>query len=479
MTATVFSTPRRASARSGARLSADESAALGRAARKAVPRASHADWAPAADRRPVLDIILAEEEGRLEELLPLRHGRMLASPFAFYRAAAAVMAADLHGTPDSGLRTQLCGDAHVSNFGGFASPERALVFDLNDFDETAAGPWEWDVKRLAASVAIAGRARGIEAADRARIVQSTVRAYRMAMRDFAAMRTIDVWYARIDAATLVEGARGRVSERERKEFKRKLESRHDKDHLRALTKLTETVDGRLRIASRPPLLVPIEELASEAVGGVAEAAMRKLLALYKRSLKSDRRHLLAGYEYAHLARKVVGVGSVGTRAWVVMLTGRDDNDPLFLQVKEAGRSALEPYTGKDPAPNHGQRVVQGQWLMQAASDIFLGWLRTPGIDGVERDFYVRQLWDWKTSADLETIAPDRLEIYGELCGRTLARAHARAGDRVAIASYLGGGDVFDRALATFAESYADCNDRDHAALTEAVRAGAIAIESEP
>jgi uncharacterized protein (DUF2252 family) len=474
MTATRVDTPQRAHAR----LSADERAALGRAARKAEPRAAHAEWAPPEGRRPVLDIIRGEETGRIEELLPLRHGRMLASPFAFYRAAAAVMAADLAGSPDSGLRTQLCGDAHVSNFGGFASPERAFVFDLNDFDETTAGPWEWDVKRLAASVAIAGRERGFDDAVRERIVRSTVRAYRLAMREFAAMRTLDVWYARIDAAMLLEGARGRVSEKERKAFKRKLQARQDKDHLRALAKLTETVDGRLRIVNRPPLIVPIEELTPLAAGGLDEVAMRRLLAIYKRSLKSDRRRLLDGYEYAHLARKVVGVGSVGTRAWMVLLTGRDERDPLFLQVKEAGPSALEAFTGKDPAANHGQRVVQGQWLMQAASDIFLGWLRTPGIDDVERDFYVRQLWDWKTSVDLESISPERLEVYSELCGWTLARAHARSGDRIAIAAYLGGGDAFDRALATFAETYADCNERDHATLAEAARAGTIAVETE-
>jgi uncharacterized protein (DUF2252 family) len=459
-----------------AHLSLQQRVALGKEARKRAPRSSHADWAPRADRQAPVDLLTAQEIGRLPELLPVRHARMLASPFAFYRGAAAVMAADLDGTPDSGLRTQVCGDAHLSNFGGFASPDRELVFDINDFDETSPGPWEWDVKRLAASIAIVGRQLALSADERRAVVASSVREYREAMRRFAAMGNLAVWYARLDAARLLAAAPRDTPARARKNLTREVSKAQGKDHLRAVSKLTERVDGELRIVSKPPLIIPIEELA-DVDRELIVAEMRVLLSKYKRTLKSDRRELMDRYRYVHMARKVVGVGSVGTRAWVVLLLGRDADDPLFMQVKEAGPSVLAPYVGRDPAPNQGQRVVQGQWLMQATSDILLGWLRTVGIDQEQRDFYVRQLWDWKTSADVERMTRERLTIYGEMCGWTLARAHARGGDRVAIGAYLGSGPTFDRALAEFAERYADQNERDYAALAEAAETGRIAVEA--
>jgi uncharacterized protein (DUF2252 family) len=457
--------------------SLQERDALGKEARKRAPRSSHADWAPRADRQAPVDILAAQEVGRLPELLPVRHARMLASPFAFYRGAAAVMAADLDGTPDSGLRTQVCGDAHLSNFGGFASPDRELVFDINDFDETSPGPWEWDVKRLAASIAIVGRQLELSADERRAVVASSVRDYREAMRRFAAMGNLAVWYARLDAARLLAAAPRDTPGRARKDLTREVSKAQGKDHLRAVSKLTERVDGELRIVSKPPLIIPIEELAGDVDRERIVGEMRVLLSKYRRTLKSDRRELMDRYRYVHMARKVVGVGSVGTRAWVVLLLGRDADDPLFMQVKEAGPSVLAPYVGRDPAPNQGQRVVQGQWLMQATSDILLGWLRTVGIDQEQRDFYVRQLWDWKTSADVERMTRERLTIYGGMCGWTLARAHARSGDRVAIGAYLGSGPTFDSALAEFAERYADQNERDYAALAKAAETGRIAVEA--
>jgi uncharacterized protein (DUF2252 family) len=458
--------------------SVQERVARGKEARKRAPRSSHADWAPRADRKSAVDMLLAQEVGRLPELLPVRHARMLVSPFAFYRGAAAVMAADLDGTPDSGLRVQACGDAHLSNFGGFASPDRALVFDINDFDETSPGPWEWDVKRLAASIAIVGRQLGLSGAERRTAVAASARSYREAMRGFAAMGNLAVWYARLDTDRLRAAASRDASARAEKTLTRAVKKAQSKDSVRAVSKLTERVDGRLRIVSRPPLIVPVEELAGDVDRDALVAEMQALLGKYKRTLKSDRRHLIDRYRYVHMARKVVGVGSVGTRAWVVLLAGRDDDDPLFMQVKEAGPSVLAPYTGRDPAPNQGQRVVQGQWLMQATSDILLGWLRAVGIDQEQRDFYVRQLWDWKTSADVERMTQDGLTLYGEMCGWTLARAHARSGDRVAIGAYLGSAPTFDRAVAEFAEAYADQNERDYAAVAEAADSGRIAVEAE-
>ena len=409
----------------------------------------------------------------MRELVPVRYGRMLVSPFTFFRGAAAVMAGDLAQTPQSGIPVQLCGDAHLSNFGGFASPERALVFDINDFDETLPGPWEWDVKRLAASVEVAGRDLGFRDAARRAAVLATVRSYREAMRRFASMRSLDVWYARMDAAGILESVGHRVDREAKRAFASRVEKAHAKDSLRALAKLTHVVDGRQRIVSDPPLITPVEELAPGSDGTAVEDEIRKMLRTYRTSLAADRQRLLDGFRYEHMARKVVGVGSVGTRAWIVLLLGRDDQDPLFLQVKEAQRSVLEPFAGAAREKNQGQRVVEGQRLMQASSDILLGWLRVKGVDGAQRDFYVRQLWDRKLSADLESMRPSVAAAHGHLCGWTLARAHARSGDRIAIASYLGSGDAFDRALAEFAAAYADQNERDFRALTGAVESGAI------
>lgn len=454
-------------------MNVSERAAAGRTARSEARRSAHGGWQPAESREDPLAILERQAKTRVAELVPIRYGRMAASPFAFFRGAAAVMAADLAGTPDSGLRVQACGDAHLSNFGAYAAPDRRLVFDLNDFDESLPGPWEWDVKRLAASFAIAAREGGHKRKQREALVQRTVGAYRDAMREYAGMRNLEVWYARFD----VEAALGGIEEEDPSEVARVrkgVAKARAKDSLRALQKLTETVDGELRFRHEPPLLVPGEEL----VGGAAEAdalaeTLQGVLRDYRETLPADRQHLLDGYRFDRIARKVVGVGSVGTRAWVVMLIGADESDPLFLQAKEAEASVLEPYAGASRYRNHGRRVVEGQRLMQAASDIFLGWCPAVGLDGKKRDFYVRQLWDWKRSAEVERLTPRGFEVYAEICGRTLARAHARSGDRVAIAAYLGGGDSFDRAIASFSEAYAEQNLRDHEALIEAIDAGRL------
>ena len=453
--------------------SVEERTTRGKTARSNVPRSSHAAWDPSRERRPPEDVLLEQAADRVPELVPIRHGRMLTSPFAFFRGAAALMAADLTATPQSGLTVQLCGDAHLSNFGGFAAPDRELVFDINDFDETARGPWEWDVKRLAASIAIAGRELGLDPAARRGAVEAAVRSYREAMRQFATLRNLELWYARLDVARILSHTSDRVTRKERSAFKQRVAGARAKDHLRALTKLTQRVDGSPRIVSRPPLIVPVEELFP---GASVEEQVRDLIRAYRRSLPVDRRHLLEDYRYTHMARRVGGVGSVGTRTWIVLLIGRDGDDPLFLQVKQAGPSVLERYAGRGAAPNHGRRVVQGQRLMQVDGDIFLGWLRAAWADDTPRDYHVRQLWDWKLGAEVELMSPARLTVYGTLCGWTLARAHARSGDRVAIAAYLGSGTAFDRAIGAFAEVYADQTERDHAALERAVRDGRIAAE---
>ncbi|MEU4264591.1 DUF2252 domain-containing protein [Streptomyces sp. NPDC025273] len=450
-----------------------ERAALGRAARRRTPRSSHAMFEPAADRPDPLDILRAQSAARVPELVPIRYGRMTESPFRFYRGAAAVMASDLAGTPVTGIRAQLCGDAHLLNFRLLASPERNLLFDINDFDETLPGPWEWDVKRLAASFVIAGRANGFSDGERAGIVRATTRAYREAMIRFAGMRNLDVWYTRIDADLLHAVAAEKLAARGRKRLARATAKARTRDSLRAFDKLTEMAGGQLRIAADPPLLVPLADLLPDAERGALEKRVNALLRRYGRSLPQDRRALLADFRPADMARKVVGVGSVGTRCWIVLLLGRDGADPLFLQAKEADTSVLAPYAGPSLYRNQGERVVAGQRMMQAAGDIFLGWERVDGIDGRRRDFYVRQLRDWKGIAEPEMMVPRGMRAFGELCGTTLARAHARSGDRIAIAAYLGRGDVFDRALETFAERYADRNERDHRALTEAVAAGRL------
>ncbi len=458
--------------------SVEERAAAGKAARSGVPRSSHGPWEPAPDRPDPVDILERQSSTRVPELVPIRYGRMLTSPFAFYRGTAAVMAADLAPTPRSGLQAQLCGDAHLSNFGAFAAPDRRLVFDLNDFDETLPGPWEWDVKRLGASFALAGRERGFSPKQRRSVLRGTARAYRDAMRDFASMCNLDVWYARFDIESALAEIRKEAPRKDMKRVQRNIAKAQTKDNIKAMDRLTHRVEGELQIVSDPPLIVPIEELVGSGIGREAiEGPILELLRTYRDTLADDRRHLLDSYRYLHLARKVVGVGSVGTRAWIVLLTGRDDQDPLFLQCKEAEESVLEPYSGKSAYENHGERVVQGQRLMQAASDIFLGWLPATGIDGKKRDFYLRQLWDWKRSVDVESMSPYALAIYGQMCGWTLARAHARSGDRIAIGAYLGSGDGFDRAIAEFSELYADQAESDYGALAEAVRSGRLQAET--
>ncbi len=454
----------------------EQRVALGRAARSAVPRSSHGAWAPAADRPDPVDLLRQQAVTRVPELVPIRHARMLASPFAFYRGAALVMATDLASTPSSGIRVQCCGDAHLANFGGFAAPDRTLVFDVNDFDETLPGPWEWDVKRLAASFDIAARSREFDDKTRARIVRETARAYRDAMREYAGMRNLDLWYLRLDEAAVMEKWRDKVTPAVMKRFQKNVAKSRTRDSLGAFAKLTGVVDGQVKIVSNPPLVVPLGELLPE----VAAAELRDLLHEwfrgYRRTLQADRRQILESFELVDFARKVVGVGSVGTRSWIALLLGRDGGDPLFLQIKEAEASVLEPYVGKAAYAHHGRRVVEGQRLMQAASDIFLGWDRATGLDGTPRDFYVRQLWDGKMSADVDTMNPEVLGTYAEICGSTLARGHARSGDRIAIASYLGTGDAFDRAIAEFAAAYADQNQRDYEAVAAAAKAGVIPVD---
>ncbi len=451
----------------------DERRARGKVARRVSPRTNHAAWtAPAG--RDAIAVLEAQAPTRVAELVPIRYGRMAANPFAFYRGAAAIMAADIAAsTPRTHLDVQLCGDAHLANFGGFASPERSFVFDINDFDETHRGPFEWDLKRLAASIEIAARSRGFDAAIARTAVLKSVRHYRESMRTFASMRNLDLWYVRLD----VDGIRARwgsdLGAKAMKTFERGVVKAESKDRLKAMAKLTTLVDGELRFLSDPPLLVPVEELFAELDPAAVHAGIQTAYHGYRRSLAGDRRHLLEGYRMVDLARKVVGVGSVGTRAWVLLLVGRDEGDPLFLQVKEAEASVLEPFSTKSGFANHGQRVVEGQRLMQAASDIFLGWQRTDGVDGRPHDYYMRQLWDWKASVNLEVIAPEILGIYAEMCAWTLARAHARSGDPIAISSYLGASDTFDNAIAEFAVAYADQNDRDHRALTDSITAGRI------
>ena len=452
-----------------------ERAAAGKAARSGARRTSHGEWEPAKGRTDPLEILEAQATSRVPELVPIRYGRMAVSPFTFFRGAAAVMAADLAPTPVSGIAVQACGDAHLTNFGGFAAPDRTLVFDVNDFDETLPGPWEWDLKRLTASFEIAARQNGFDRKRRRAAVLAAVGEYRQAMRRFAGMTNLEIWYSRLDADRLLEVLREHVPASVKKVEKGVAKAR-GKDNLRALDRLTHRVDGELRIVSDPPLLVPAEELLEGNAREEFEAVILQVLDSYRSTVQGDRRSLLGSYRFRHMARKVVGVGSVGTRAWIVLLTGRDDLDPLFLQAKEAQSSVLEPYVGASRFDNHGQRVVEGQRLMQAASDIFLGWCPARGIDGLERDFYVRQLWDWKRSVDPETLSPEGLAGYGRLCGGTLARAHARSGDPIAIGAYLGSSATFDEASADFAALYADQNEKDHEALLAAISSGRIAAE---
>jgi uncharacterized protein (DUF2252 family) len=454
-----------------------ERAATGKAARAIAPRTAHGEWAPAADRPDPVELLEEQAASRVQELVPIRYGRMLVSPFTFFRGAAYPMAADLAGAPRTGLEVQLCGDAHLSNFGAFAGPDRRLMFSINDFDETLPGPFEWDVKRLAASFAVAGRDRGFDAEQRQTINVMVTRAYREAIRSFAGMSNLDLWYSRIDVDEIAAFVSQHAGGKQRKVFERNVAKAQSKDSMKAFTKLTEVVDGERRIAGDPPLIVPIEEVASSLEPAELEEFLRGVIRSYRRTLSPDRRRLLERYRYAHAARKVVGVGSVGARAWIVLMLGRDESDPLFLQLKEAQASVLEPFLGKSTFNHHGQRVVEGQRLTQAASDIMLGWIRLDDVDGFSRDFYMRQLWDGKGSAIVETMNPKVMTFYAQLCGHTLAKAHARSGDAIAIASYLGGGDSFDRALASFAEAYADQNERDYDALQAAVASDRVAAEA--
>jgi uncharacterized protein (DUF2252 family) len=445
----------------------------GKAARAAVPRTTHGEWTPPAGRRDPIELLQEQAADRVQELLPIRYGRMLNSAFAFYRGAAYLMAADLAGEPRTGLDVQLCGDAHLSNFGAFAAPDRRLIFTLNDFDETLAGPFEWDLKRLVASFAVAGRDRGFDAKQRQKVNMTVTRSYREAMHGFAAMGTLELWYARIELDEIALMGAAHVTSKQQKRFEKNLDKTRSKDSMRAFAKLTTVVDGRARFVSEPPLLTPVEELVGSDRRAELDAYVRKVLSGYGRTLPSDRRRLLGRFRYADAARKVVGVGSVGTRAWVLLLLGRDGGDPLILQFKEAQASVREPFLGRSEFDHHGRRVVEGQRLMQAASDILLGWVRTPDFEGVARDFYVRQLWDSKGSALVEQMEPNIMALYAQLCGRALAKAHARSGDSIAIAAYLGKSTRLDRALSDFAEAYADQNERDHRALAEAVASGRI------
>ena len=455
-------------------LSLRERGARGKAERAEVPRSVHGEWVAPSARRDPVELLEEQAASRVPELVPIRYGRMLVSPFTFYRGAAYLMAADLAGSQRTGLRVQLCGDAHLSNFGAFAAPDRRLVFDVNDFDETLPGPFEWDLKRLVASFAVAGRDLGFPRKERRGVNLAVTRAYREAMRELASMKTFDLWYSRVDAEALLAQFQSAASAKRRKVMEKNLAKTRAKDSLRAFSKLTTIVDGEPRIVSDPPLIVPVEDLAE---GRDVEEFARSVNRGYRRTLQGDRKRLLERFRYVHAARKVVGVGSVGTRAWIMLMVGRDNDDPLFLQLKEAQPSVLEPFLGKSQYANHGQRVVEGQRLMQAASDIMLGWHRVTGLDGVKRDFYFRQLWDNKGSAIIDGMKPRELAAYAEICGQTLARGHARSGDAVTISAYLGSSDALDQALSDFAELYADQNELDYAALSTAVKTGRVKAQT--
>lgn len=453
-----------------------ERASAGRGARAKVPRSVHGEWQPARDRADPVGLLEEQGSSRVQELVPLRYGRMLVDPFTFYRGSAYVMAADLASAPHTDLTVQLCGDAHLSNFGTFAAPDRRLVFSLNDFDETLPGPFEWDVKRMVASFAVAGRDRAFDDVERGVVNMAAASSYREAMQDLARMRKFDVWYSRLDVDELDAVLSSQFKAKQLKRFRKNVAKARSKDSLKAFSKLVETVDGRPRLINDPPMIVRVQELMPDTELHEVEEALHAILRTYRRTLRGDYRHLLEGFRFTDAARKVVGVGSVGTRAWIVLLFGNDDQDPLFLQAKEAQTSVLEPFLGKSAYASHGQRVVEGQRLMQSASDVMLGWMKANGFDGVERDFFVRQLWDGKGSAIVDAMDPAAMTGYARMCGWTLARAHARSGDPVAIASYLGSGDRFDRAISRFAEAYADQNERDYAELRRAVDDGRVVAQ---
>jgi uncharacterized protein (DUF2252 family) len=463
-------------------LTVDEREARGRDARRQAPRRGHGRWEPAPDRPDPVALLEEQAQSRVPYLVPIRYGRMLTSPFTFYRGAALIMAADLAATPVSGLDVQLCGDAHLSNFGLFGTPERQMLFDINDFDETLPGPWEWDVKRLAASFEIMGRDRGFAPADRQAIVMAGMAEYRDRMRRAAAMSSLAAWYDHLEVGTLLELVRQevqgkRVGKAEGRAVEQMVAKARTRDSTRVFAKRAGEVDGELRIVADPPVIVPVEDLIRPgSEWDDPGPVIKKLLSSYRRTL-GRRHHPLEEYEYVHAAYKMVGVGSVGTRCYIILMLGRDQDDPLFLQVKEAQTSVLERFLGPGPYSHHGERVVAGQHLMQAATDIFLGWQRITGLDGVTRDYYVRQFHDWKGSADVDSLLVPGAILYSRICGATLARAHARWGDRIAIASYLGKADTFDRAIADFSTTYADQNERDYATFTAAVGSGKLIAQT--
>jgi uncharacterized protein (DUF2252 family) len=463
-------------------LTLEDRVARGKDARRQSPRSGHARWEPAPGRPDPVALLQEQAATRVPELVPIRYGRMLVSPGTFYRGAALIMASDLARSPEADVTVQLCGDAHLSNFGVFGSPERQLIFDINDFDETLPGPWEWDVKRLAASFEVAGRDLGFAAADRRDIVLAAVKAYRDQMRRSAGMGTLDAWYAHLSVTAIAsqldtEVQRKRLGKKEARQAGLDLAKARTRDSVRVLAKRAGTVDGELRIVRDAPLITPLEDLVLDPEARAAtEQSVRRLIGTYRRTLAHDH-HPIEEFHYVHMARKVVGVGSVGTRCWIFLMAGRDTEDPLFLQAKEAQPSVLERFAGASTRHQHGERVVVGQRLMQAASDIFLGWLRVTDLDGQRRDYYVRQFHDWKGSAEVATLKVAGATLYARMCGATLARAHARWGDRIAIAAYLGPGDVFDTAIAGFAAAYADQNERDYQALVAAVKSGRVPAEA--
>ena len=467
----------RAQAATAEQLTRADREARGKDARAAAPLESHAEFTPGPGRDPV-GLLMEQEKSRVPELVSVRHGRMLVSPFTFFRGAALPMAADLATTPTPGLQAQLCGDAHLANFGAFASPARRLVFDVNDFDETLPGPFEWDVKRLAASLAVAGRSNGFSAKERRKVIIAGVESYRTAMRAFAGQPFLAVWYAHLDVDDAIAQFRSQMKKKRVKATERMVGKAHTEDSTKALRKLTTQDGGQRRIISDPPLIEPVERLFPDVQASAIYELIRGVLGEYQRTLQSDRKHLLDGFRLVQVARKVVGVGSVGTRCWIALMDAGDGTEPLFLQPKEAEASALAPFCGRSSYASHGERVVAGQLLMQAESDIFLGWTHVTGPDGADHDYYVRQLKDWKLSAPIEQMIPSGMAVYAQMCGWSLARAHARSGDRIALASYLGGSGKFAQAIADFAETYADQNERDYAALQAAVKDGRVQTTSD-
>jgi uncharacterized protein (DUF2252 family) len=476
------STARTSPARRRRHLTVDERIARGKDARRQAPRRGHGRWEPAPDRPDPVALLEEQAASRVPQLVPVRYGRMLTSPFTFYRGAALIMAADLAATPVSGVTVQLCGDAHLSNFGLFGSPERRMLFDINDFDETLPGPWEWDVKRLAASFEIMGRDRGFAPADRRAVVMAGISEYRDRMRQAAGMGSLAAWYEHFEAGMLLKLVRKevrvkRVGKAEGRAAEQMVAKARTRDSTRVLARRAGEIDGELRIVADPPVIVPIEDLVRPGTEWEDPVpVIEKLLASYRRTL-GRQHHPLEEYRYVHAAYKMVGVGSVGTRCYIVLMLGRDHRDPLFLQVKEAQPSVLERFLGPGGYSHHGERVVDGQRLMQAATDIFLGWQRIRGLDGVARDYYVRQFQDWKGGADVDRLLVPGATVYARICGATLARAHARWGDRIAIASYLGQGDAFDRAIADFSAAYADQNERDYATFAAAAKSGRLAVRT--